>query len=279
MVDEIVVGMGRLYVVNEPVTLTCIGLGSCIGLMVYDRQKGIAGLAHIMLPDSSNAKFTPVEQSSLLAENDDYSLKTITNSLENKGYEIKYVAKNVDDAVEKFKEINPYLLLLDFKLAGEDTCSLVSELFNLNSMANIVVANTDKNYSYLDILSNGAIDVIPKPLTKDKLELTLDIVTSLRYLRFADVAIEKMLNKMYSMGCEHRNLRAKVVGGGNMFTHSQVSMRNIGKENTGKVLENLKNRNIPIEAECTGGNLGRTVRFNTQDFTAVITNKEGRKTI
>ena len=31
-------------------TLACIGLGSCIGLALYDRSQGIAGLAHVMLP-------------------------------------------------------------------------------------------------------------------------------------------------------------------------------------------------------------------------------------
>ena len=32
--------------------LTAIGLGSCIGLAVIDRETSIAGLAHIVLPDS-----------------------------------------------------------------------------------------------------------------------------------------------------------------------------------------------------------------------------------
>lgn len=31
-------------------TLACIGLGSCIGLALYDRRAGVAALAHIMLP-------------------------------------------------------------------------------------------------------------------------------------------------------------------------------------------------------------------------------------
>lgn len=31
-------------------TLACIGLGSCIGLALYDRRAGVAALAHVMLP-------------------------------------------------------------------------------------------------------------------------------------------------------------------------------------------------------------------------------------
>lgn len=35
--------------------LSCIGLGSCIGLCLVDRRRGVAGLAHIMLPESPTA--------------------------------------------------------------------------------------------------------------------------------------------------------------------------------------------------------------------------------
>lgn len=32
--------------------LSCIGLGSCIGLALVDRRAGVAGLAHVMLPEA-----------------------------------------------------------------------------------------------------------------------------------------------------------------------------------------------------------------------------------
>ncbi len=35
--------------------LVAIGLGSCIGLAIVDRVAGVAGLAHIVLPDSQGA--------------------------------------------------------------------------------------------------------------------------------------------------------------------------------------------------------------------------------
>jgi chemotaxis protein CheD len=34
-------------------TLACIGLGSCIGLALVDRARGVAALAHVMLPASA----------------------------------------------------------------------------------------------------------------------------------------------------------------------------------------------------------------------------------
>jgi chemotaxis protein CheD len=51
---ETVVRMGEASASNAPAdVLACIGLGSCIGLALVDRQRGVAALAHIMLPESS----------------------------------------------------------------------------------------------------------------------------------------------------------------------------------------------------------------------------------
>jgi len=49
---RILVGMGEFAVSHNPHTLSCIGLGSCIGVALYDRISHMGGLAHIMLPDS-----------------------------------------------------------------------------------------------------------------------------------------------------------------------------------------------------------------------------------
>lgn len=53
MSKMIKVGMADLKVCNAPDALTTIGLGSCVGIALYDPIKKISGLAHIMLPDSS----------------------------------------------------------------------------------------------------------------------------------------------------------------------------------------------------------------------------------
>lgn len=39
--------------------LVAIGLGSCIGLALIDRQAGVAGLAHVVLPESSSTSAAP----------------------------------------------------------------------------------------------------------------------------------------------------------------------------------------------------------------------------
>jgi chemotaxis protein CheD len=50
---EIAVRMGEIAVSANPADiLISIGLGSCIGLALVDQRRGIAGLAHIMLPEA-----------------------------------------------------------------------------------------------------------------------------------------------------------------------------------------------------------------------------------
>jgi chemotaxis protein CheD len=51
---ETVVRMGEAHASQTPGdVLACIGLGSCIGLALVDRAKGVAALAHVMLPEAS----------------------------------------------------------------------------------------------------------------------------------------------------------------------------------------------------------------------------------
>ena len=51
--NQIKVGIADLNLVLPPGTIMTIGLGSCIGIALYDAKKKVAGLSHIMLPDST----------------------------------------------------------------------------------------------------------------------------------------------------------------------------------------------------------------------------------
>jgi chemotaxis protein CheD len=54
---DIAVRMGE-RAVSTGDTLVCFGLGSCIGVVLLDRRRGLAGMAHIMLPDPAPAEVT-----------------------------------------------------------------------------------------------------------------------------------------------------------------------------------------------------------------------------
>lgn len=50
---EIKVGIGDVNIAFPPDKLITLGLGSCVGVALYDSTNRVAGLAHIMLPNSS----------------------------------------------------------------------------------------------------------------------------------------------------------------------------------------------------------------------------------
>ena len=50
------VGMADYKVGSAPATIISYGLGSCIGISIYDPQTKIGGLLHIMLPDSTQSR-------------------------------------------------------------------------------------------------------------------------------------------------------------------------------------------------------------------------------
>jgi chemotaxis protein CheD len=46
----LVVGMADLKVAKSPDNLTTLGLGSCVGITLFDKKSQIGGMAHCMLP-------------------------------------------------------------------------------------------------------------------------------------------------------------------------------------------------------------------------------------
>lgn len=56
MGEMIKVGMADLKVCRYPDSITTLGLGSCVGVVLYDAMARCAGLAHVMLPDSTSIR-------------------------------------------------------------------------------------------------------------------------------------------------------------------------------------------------------------------------------
>lgn len=137
---DVRVGIADLNTVEAPGKIITVGLGSCIGIAIYDRIKRIGGLAHIMLPDSTQ-------------------FSNVTNPM-----------------------------------------------------------------------------------------------------KFADLAIPMLVEKMEKMGSSKRNMKAKIAGGASMFNFSDKNMiTDIGSRNGIAVKVALEKAGIPLIAEDIGGNKGRTV--------------------
>lgn len=56
MENVIKVGMADLQTACYPAMLTTLGLGSCVGIALYDYSTKIIGLAHVMLPSSQQSR-------------------------------------------------------------------------------------------------------------------------------------------------------------------------------------------------------------------------------
>ncbi len=75
MSKMIKVGMADLKAVRAPDNLTTLGLGSCVGVCMYDSVNKVIGMAHVMLPsseqvrnNSNRAKFADTAIDDLLME-------------------------------------------------------------------------------------------------------------------------------------------------------------------------------------------------------------------
>lgn len=56
MEEMIKVGMADLKVCPYPKSITTLGLGSCVGIALFDPVSRVGGLAHVMLPDSTKIR-------------------------------------------------------------------------------------------------------------------------------------------------------------------------------------------------------------------------------
>lgn len=84
--------------------------------------------------------------------------------------------------------------------------------------------------------------------------------------RFADTAIVELVRRMEIAGARQARMRAKIAGGAQMFAAMNNTMiANIGQRNVIAVRAELARLRIPILADDTGSDYGRTVFFSAED--------------
>lgn len=80
--------------------------------------------------------------------------------------------------------------------------------------------------------------------------------------KFADTGIADLIKKIVAAGASRTRLVAKIAGGAQMFAfNSNSSLGRVGDRNVDAVKKILGEMKIPILAEDTGKNFGRTVIF------------------
>ncbi len=85
---------------------------------------------------------------------------------------------------------------------------------------------------------------------------------SLNLAKYADTAIPELIRLMREFGASERRMVAKMAGGAQMFAFKTTNdtMR-IGPRNVETCKAILSELRIPIHAEDTGANYGRTIEF------------------
>jgi chemotaxis protein CheD len=92
--------------------------------------------------------------------------------------------------------------------------------------------------------------------------------------KYGNIAMEKLLFKVLSIGCRRENLIAKVFGGANVSgTGMEVFM--IGDRNIMLAIEMLEEFRIPVVARDVGGRVGRKIIMNSE--TGVVLVGKGRR--
>ncbi len=98
--------------------------------------------------------------------------------------------------------------------------------------------------------------------------------------KFADTGIEELVKQVTLKGASRARLVAKIAGGAQMFGFgSQSETVRVGERNVEATKKKLAQMRIPILAEDTGKNFGRTVIFypETGDFVIRAVGKQEYK--
>lgn len=98
--------------------------------------------------------------------------------------------------------------------------------------------------------------------------------------KFADTGIAELVKQMEKLGAQRSRMVAKIAGGANMFNfHGTSSIGQVGERNVEATKAKLGELRIPILAEDTGKNFGRTVVFypETGDYVIKAVGKQEYK--
>ncbi len=98
MNEVIKVGMADLNIVSPPLTIRTSGLGSCVGVVLYDDSTSISGMAHVMLPSSSLGKQVNLN----VAKYADTAIPALLTMLEKKGAKLYSIKAKLAGGAQMF---------------------------------------------------------------------------------------------------------------------------------------------------------------------------------
>ena len=103
----------------------------------------------------------------LIADDEPDILEIVSYNLTNEGYEV-YTAKNGDEAIERAKQLNPDLIILDVmmpKKTGVEVCAILRSQTLFQETLIIFLTALNDEASHIKGLETGADDYISKPIS------------------------------------------------------------------------------------------------------------------
>ena len=178
-----------------------------------------------------------------------------------------------------YQHHKPSLSIVSVFLPPQCWYDAISSLRGLDRLASVMLLSPPvESHVLMEYLLLGAHEVITNPFTREKVIDGAEYVLNLRSYKFADRAIPMLRRRLVLHGADPNRLVAKIAGGAHMFpTIIEEDLLGIGKKNIENIKSLLRAANIPLVAEETGANVGRTVRFDVATSTLLVRTKDGEK--
>lgn len=128
----------------------------------------------------------------LLVDDEKDILEFLSYNLEKEGFNL-FTAENGVEAVERAKEVNPHLILLDVmmpKMDGIETCETIRRIPELKNVLIAFLTARGEDYSQIAGFEAGGDDYITKPI-KPKL-LTTKVKALLKRYKKADKELQNL---------------------------------------------------------------------------------------
>lgn len=151
MEEIIKVGIADMKLCKKPDKITTIGLGSCIGIVLYNAYDDYCGLVHIMLPSSKEIK-----NNANRAKFADTGIEDLILALESKGVKRSSLSAKIAGGASMFQFTGNSS---DLGSVGERNIKAVKSVLSFYKIR-IVAEDTGANYGRTIVFDNVSKDLL-----------------------------------------------------------------------------------------------------------------------
>ncbi|GAB6138463.1 response regulator [Halanaerobaculum tunisiense] len=111
----------------------------------------------------------------LITDDANFMCTMLSKIVKENDYEVVGMAENGEDAIEKYKELDPDLVTMDITMPGMDGIEATKEIIDYDPEAKIVVCSAmGRKPMVLEAIEAGAKDFIVKPIKPEKVNEILE---------------------------------------------------------------------------------------------------------